>query len=107
MTIGRTARALGVVFWFALAATVTPALAQQDYPNKPIHIILGFPAGGGADILARHFVRRLEQVSGKTFIVDNKPGNNGNLSMGLAAAAKPDGYTIAIGSSSNLVLGRY
>ena len=85
----------------------TGANAQQDYPNRPIHTIVGFPAGGGADIIARYFASQLEKVSNKTFIVENKPGNNSNVAVSMVVNAKPDGYSILFGSSSTLVGGRY
>jgi tripartite-type tricarboxylate transporter receptor subunit TctC len=91
----------------ALAIFASNAQAQQDYPNRPIHAVVGFPAGGGADIIARYFAAQLEKVSGKTFIVDNKPGNNSNLAVSLLVKARPDGYTTLFGSSSTLVGGRY
>lgn len=93
--------------WVAALAAIPVCAQAQTYPSRPIHIIHGFPAGGGADILARHFVRRLEKVSDKTFVLDNKPGNAGNLAISLAAKAKPDGYTLVIGSSGNMVGARY
>lgn len=79
------------------------ALAQGAYPTRPIQVIIGFPAGGGADIAARQYLAALERVSGKSFVLINKPGAAGNLSISVAAAAKPDGYTLLIGSSSNMV----
>ena len=101
------ARAMSPLACMATLAMFNVQAAAQNYPNRPIHIIHGFPAGGGADILARQFVRRLEAVSGKTFVLDNKPGNAGNLAISLAANAKPDGYTLVIGSSGNMVGARY
>lgn len=97
--------------WCALAIgpwlTATSAVAQSDFPSRPIHVLLGFPPGGGADILGRHFVARLQAVSGKQFILENKPGASGNLAVGLAANARPDGHTIFIGPSSTMVGSRF
>jgi tripartite-type tricarboxylate transporter receptor subunit TctC len=91
-----------------LPAVASRALAQENYPNRPIHVIHGYPAGGGADIVGRQFMRRVEAASGgKTFIIENRPGNNGNLAIAQATRAKPDGYTVVIGSSSNFVGARY
>lgn len=95
---------------FVLATSlsvVTSAQAQEDYPNRPVHAIVGNPAGGGADTIARFFASRLEKVSGKTFIVENRGGNNGNIAVSQFVNARPDGYSILFGSSSNIVGGRY
>lgn len=78
-----------------------PAQAQQ-YPDRPIRVIVGFPAGSGADILCRFFTERMATVSGATVIVDNKPGATGNIGSDAAAKAKPDGYTLLMGASSNM-----
>ena len=86
-----------------LASCAAPAFAEADYPTRPVQVFLGFPAGGGADIIGRQFVNALQKVSGKSFIVVNKPGNASNLSITLAKNARPDGYTLVIGSSSAMV----
>lgn len=86
-----------------LAASLGTATAQPAYPSRPVHILLGFPAGSGADVLARYFVTRLQGVSGKPFVLENKPGAAGSVAVGLAAKAKPDGYTLLIGTSSTMV----
>ncbi|HEY8581018.1 MAG TPA: tripartite tricarboxylate transporter substrate binding protein [Beijerinckiaceae bacterium] len=93
----------------AAAATVVAvsAPARADYPERPVQVIIGFPAGGGADIAARAYLAALQRVSGKSFVLLNKPGAAGNLSINLAAAAKPDGHTLLIGSSSNMVGARF
>ena len=85
-----------------LVALSSPAVAQEQYPNRAIHLIVGFAAGSGADILARPIAAQLEKLSGNPVVVDNKPGNNGNLSLTLAANAKPDGYTLLYGSGSTI-----
>ena len=67
--------------------------------------MVGFPAGSGADILCRYFTEKLATVSGATFIVENKPGATGNIGSETAARAKPDGYTLLMGASSNMAGG--
>ncbi len=89
----------------SLAAPLLPATSfgqAADYPNQPIHTICLFPPGTGADIRVRYFSKKLGDVTGKTVIVENKPGANGNIATEYVARAKPDGYTIFIapGSSS-------
>ncbi len=88
--------ALAVAGMAALPAS--PALAQQ-YPDKPVRIQLGFPAGGGADILARWYADKLAKASGGTFIVENKVGASGNLALDATAKAKPDGLTLMLAST--------
>jgi len=82
----------------ALAATAPAALAE--YPDKPVRILVGFPAGGGADILARWFAAKLREKSGGTFVVENKVGASGNISLDATAKAKPDGYTMLFASTT-------
>lgn len=73
-----------------------PALAQQDYPNKPITLIVPWPAGGSSDIAMRAVGEAVSKKLGQPVVVDNKPGASGTLGPAtMAATAKPDGYTIA------------
>jgi len=73
--------------------------ASEQYPNKPIRVILPGPPGGGADLLARILGQRLSADLGQTLVVDNRPGAGGMLGMDLAAKAASDGYTIVMGNS--------
>ncbi len=81
--------------------------AQDSYPDRPIHVILGFAAGSGADILTRYFTQKLEALAKQPVIVDNKPGATGNISLRNVAEAKPDGYTILFTANSNMAGSRY
>ena len=83
-----------------------PAQAQT-YPNRPIHVVIGFPAGSGADILGRYFTHKLEGIAKQPVIVDNKPGATSNIAMRFVANAKPDGYTILFVANSNMAGSRY
>lgn len=83
------------------------ALAQQDYPSRPVHVLVGFPAGSGADIGVRFVADRLQEVSKHRFIVENKPGAGSNIAIGLAARAKPDGYTMLLAASSAMAGSRF
>ena len=87
-----------------LAMLAIPALAQQAYPNKPIRLVVPFPAGGGTDIIAREVAQKLSTTLGWTFVIDNRPGSGGNLGVDTAAKAAPDGYTLALGQTSNLAI---
>lgn len=83
----------------AIAAAVAPAVAQS-YPNRPIRLIVAFPPGGAVDVVARTVGAPLGERLGQTVVVDNRPGSNGNIAADIAAHAKPDGYTIFLGSDA-------
>lgn len=70
------------------------ALAQEAYPNKPIRMLLGYPPGGGSDIIARLVAKPLGERLGQSVVVDNKPGAGGNIAAEMVARANPDGYTL-------------
>lgn len=80
------------------------AIAQADYPNKPIKIVVPFPAGGTSDVLARMLGVKLTEAWGQPVVVDNRPGSNGNLGADLVAKSAPDGYTFALMDVGNLVI---
>ena len=90
-----------------LVLLAAPAAAQQDFPNRPMHVYIGFPAGSGADILGRYFTTHLEKLAGKPVIVENKPGANSNIAAGIVAKAKPDGYSILFIANSNMAGSRF
>jgi len=75
------------------------ALAQTDYPNKPVRIIVPFTPGGGNDVLARIIGAKLTERWSQPVIVENKPGAGGNIGVEFAARAAPDGYTWVIGAN--------
>lgn len=79
----------------ALACAHTaPAAAQDDYPNRPLHIVVGFTPGGGPDITARHIAMRLAERLHQQVIVENRPGAGGTLAAAAVARSAPDGYTL-------------
>ena len=82
-----------------LLAGITTA-AGQDYPSRPIRFIVGFPAGGLADLMARSLGQKLVEAWGQQVVVDNRAGASGVLAMQLVAAAPQDGYTLLLGSST-------
>lgn len=82
-------------------SALTPALAQDKYPNKPIRLLLGFAAGGGSDMVARLIAKPLGERLGQNVVVDNKPGAGGNIAADLAAKAPPDGYTLILMTSGH------
>ncbi len=84
---------------FLLGAALHAPLASADYPDRPIRLVVPFPAGGGADILARLITPRMGQALGTTIVIDNKPGAGGNVGAELVAHAAPDGYTLLYGTN--------
>jgi tripartite-type tricarboxylate transporter receptor subunit TctC len=78
--------------------------AAQDYPNKPIRIVVGFPPGGSNDVVARILGPRLAEALGTPVVIENKPGANATLGTDFVAKAAADGYTLTLGSLSPLVL---
>jgi tripartite-type tricarboxylate transporter receptor subunit TctC len=80
----------------ALAVT-SGAVQAQDYPTRPITIVVPFPAGGPTDTLARIFGDRVKVTLGQPLIVENVTGASGSIGVGRVAKAAPDGYTLSIG----------
>src|SRR5262245_56792798 len=79
------------------------AAVFQDYPSRPIRLIVPFAPGGGTDITARAVAQKLTESWGQAVVTDNRPGANGTIGADLMAKAAPDGYTIAMISSSHAV----
>src|SRR5436853_5834825 len=73
----------------------------QDYPSRPVKIIVPYAPGGSTDIIGRIVAQRLSESLGQSFLVDNRPGASGNLALEAVAKAPPDGYTLLVGNVSN------
>ena len=86
-----------------LIALAAPAAAQSDYPNRPIRLIIPFPAGGSNDIVGRAIATQMGERLGKQVIVDNRTGAGGVIGTELASHAPPDGYTILVISIAHSV----
>src|SRR5712692_6498718 len=95
---------LSLLILAARAAGVPPAAIAQDYPTRPVTIIVPFAPGGSADIGARLFGQKLAERLGKAVIVENKAGAGTVIGASAAAKAAPDGYTIFMGGSSALAV---
>jgi len=92
-----------------LAATAVALQAQSriaaafDYPTRPVHLIIGLPAGGTPDIYARLVAESLSERVGQPFVVENRPGGSGNIATELIARASPDGYTLLMVTAPNVI----
>jgi tripartite-type tricarboxylate transporter receptor subunit TctC len=91
----------------AAGAAALPAASRiaraQTYPTRPVRIMVGFPPGGGADIVARLMAQWLSERLGQQFIVENRPGAAGNIAVEGLVRAPPDGYTLAIINTNNSI----
>ncbi|HLZ02372.1 MAG TPA: tripartite tricarboxylate transporter substrate binding protein [Bradyrhizobium sp.] len=95
-------RQVGLIGACLLAFTASPALAEDNasnYPSRPIHLIVGFAAGGGNDVIARIYGQKLSEDLGQPVIVENRPGAGAIVATGYVAKATPDGYTLLIGAT--------
>jgi tripartite-type tricarboxylate transporter receptor subunit TctC len=90
----------------ALAASgllAVQAASAQSYPDRPVRVIAGYPAGGGGDTLVRYYAAQLEKATGQKFVVENRVGANGKIATDTALMAKPDGYTLLIHGTAAVV----
>jgi tripartite-type tricarboxylate transporter receptor subunit TctC len=81
------------------------ALAQADFPSRPIKLVIPFPPGGGTDFVSRTVGTKLAELNKWQVVLENQPGAGGNIAVANAAKAPPDGYTIVMGQSDNMMLG--
>ncbi len=92
--------------WRAIAAACAVfgcmVAFAQPYPAKPVRIVVGYPAGGTVDIVARMLGQKFTESMGRTFIIDNKPGAGGNIGTDYAAKSPADGYTLLVASAAAL-----
>ncbi len=84
-------------------AQATGAMAQGDYPARPLHLLVGYAAGGVSDILARLIGKELSDRLGQPVIVENHPGAGGNAAADLVVHAAPDGYTLLLAGMANAI----
>ena len=89
---------------FTLLLLATTTLHAQQWPNRPVRMIVPYTAGGATDLLARAVAERLGAAFGQTFVIDNRPGANTIIGYQLQAAAEPNGYTLIMGGFNALVM---
>jgi tripartite-type tricarboxylate transporter receptor subunit TctC len=93
-----------VAFALAALAFAWPASGQQTYPSRPITLVVPFPPGGVADIVARPLAEAMGRVLQEPVVIENKAGAGGAIGMGFVAKARPDGYTLLLALSSIAIL---
>jgi len=101
MAITRYLRSLSVLIFIALVSQVSHA---QDYPTKPIKIVVPLPPGGSNDVLARLIGQKMTESFGQPVIVENRPGAAGNIATEFMTKAAPDGYTIGIAPNQTVAV---
>jgi tripartite-type tricarboxylate transporter receptor subunit TctC len=92
----------GLTLFTSLSLSLAQSSFAQTFPDKPLKIVVGFPPGGGSDLMARTVAERLSPLIGQPVIVDNKPGAGSTIAASFVAKSKPDGYTILFGQAANL-----
>jgi tripartite-type tricarboxylate transporter receptor subunit TctC len=97
------ANLLRLAFGAALALVGTGAATAQDYPNRPVRVICGYPAGGGGDVLVRYYAAELEKLTGQKYVVENRVGANGKIGTDTLRNARPDGYTLLLHGTAAVV----
>jgi len=90
-----------------LVAGTACVASAQEFPSKPIRMVIPFPPGGGTDFVSRIVGTRLGEVTGWNIVLENRPGAGGNIAIESVAKAPADGYTIVMGQSDNMMLGPY
>ena len=93
-------RSLGLLVLGSLLACLAHAQTSGNYPNKTITLVVTYPAGGGADAMARLIAPKMSEVLGQSVVVENKPGAGGQIGAAAVAKAAPDGYTLMLDASS-------
>src|SRR5262245_36197868 len=87
-----------------IGLTICGTAWAQPYPNRPIKLVVPFPAGGTVDILGRQAAQQLSTALNQTVVVENRPGAGTSIGLKLVATAEPDGYTLLLGSTASLAI---
>jgi tripartite-type tricarboxylate transporter receptor subunit TctC len=91
-------------FFFLLSVLLFGNAAGQDYPARPVRMLVGYGAGGGMDIIARILGPKLSEALGQPFVVENRPGASGGVAAEALASSQPDGYVLMLAESGTLAL---
>ena len=83
-----------------LLATASIAASAQNYPSRPVRVIIPFPPGGTLDTMGRSVAQKLQEQLGQPFVVENRPGGNGTIGADQVAKAQADGYTLLFNAST-------
>jgi len=92
--------------WAVLLALASAVACAQDYPARPVTVIVPFSTGSASDVIARIVLERMNATAAPRFIVDNRPAAGGAVGTAAAAKAPPDGYTLLMGASGPLVVAK-
>src|SRR3954463_13100036 len=93
-----------LVLLFAVAVAASPAATAQDYPTKPITLVVPYAAGGGNDAMARTVADKMSRTLGQQVVVENRAGAGGPIATRYVAKSAPDGYTLVIGGTGTLAV---
>ncbi|HET7201669.1 MAG TPA: tripartite tricarboxylate transporter substrate binding protein [Burkholderiales bacterium] len=96
-----------IAFAFVFPALLAPPAFAQSFPERPVRVVVAFPAGGGTDIVARLLAPRLTEAWGQQVIVDNRAGASGVIGTEFAARSAPDGHTLFLGTLGNLAVNQH
>jgi tripartite-type tricarboxylate transporter receptor subunit TctC len=99
--------AAAVAAMLGFLCLVTAPAAAQDYPTKPIHMIVPYPPGGGTDLVARIVADHVSKILGQTIYIDNRGGANGSIGLTALKQAEPDGYTIGFSADTAMTVNLY
>src|SRR5258706_4024237 len=102
--IHRIVTRLGIAILALIAIGVVPIAHAQPYPNKPIHLVVPYPPGGGTDFFARTIGAKLSDVLGQQVVIENKPGAATIIGAEGVAKAAPDGYTVLLGDTATFAV---
>ena len=97
-------RAAWVAAWVVMASLPAGLAFAQTYPSKPIRLVVGFPPGGGNDIVARLVSAKMQESWGQAVVVDNKPGGNSIIATEFVARSAPDGYTLLVNANGGMTI---
>lgn len=90
--------------WFVIASLLAGVSFAQTYPFKPIRLVVGFPPGGGNDLVARLVGAKMQESWGQPVVVDNKPGGNSIIATEFVARSAPDGYTLLVNATGGMTI---